>query len=96
MCIRLDIERISVILYILYGIIIPPKNGKFQFRIKPRMLPTTNKCILIERQPCNCFFVLNITKKSLISDLGKALNVTEIYKCVLDWLAGHAVFACHR
>lgn len=25
MCIRLDIERISVILYILYGIIIPIK-----------------------------------------------------------------------
>lgn len=28
---RLDIERISVILYILYGIIIPLKMGNFSF-----------------------------------------------------------------
>lgn len=47
MCIRLDIERISVILYILYGIIIPPKNGKFQFRVKPWTLSVMYKCVLM-------------------------------------------------
>ena len=43
------------------------------------------------------FFVLNITKKSLILDSGKAINVTAIHKCLLDPSASYVVLlATHK
>ena len=42
-------------------------------------------------QLCSCFFVLNITKEYLISDLGKDLNFTTTQKCLLDVSASYVV-----
>lgn len=77
-------------LYIVWNII-PPENGDFQFRVKSRTLPKTNKCVLIDCQLCNCFFVLNITKKN---PLFQIRGVTAIHKCLLDVSASYIAFTC--
>lgn len=52
MCIRLDIERISVILYILYGIIIPIKweisvSGKAPDATEDAQVPASHATVFL-------------------------------------------------
>lgn len=73
-----------------------PENGEFQFR---EVTDTTDdKQVHFNITPVmQLFFVLNITKKSLILDSGKAINVTAIHKCLLDVSASYVVLlATHK
>lgn len=85
--------------YSLYIVWNNKPSEKWGISVSSKVTDTTeDKQVRFDRLPAmKLFFCLKYHKKSLISDSGKAINVTAIHKCLLDVSASYVVLlATHK
>lgn len=85
--------------YSLYIVWNNKPSEKWGISVSSKVTDTTDdKQVHFNRTPAmQLFFCLKYHKKSIISDSGKAINVTAIHKCLLDVSASYVVLlATHK